>query len=104
MLKEVNATRIVLVPKVVSPKKVTDYRPIACCNTIYNCISKVIVNRIINSLGSIIDENQSAFIPGRSIFENILLSQDLMKGYKCNKSPPRCAMKIDIHKAYDTVD
>lgn len=59
----VNATRIVLILKVDCPRLVTNYRSIACCNTLYKCISKVLVNRIRGCLDSIVDSNQSAFIP-----------------------------------------
>ncbi|CAH1436138.1 unnamed protein product [Lactuca virosa] len=104
LLKGINATRIVLVPKVEFPRKVSDFRPIACCNTLYKCISKIIVNRIRNSLGDIVSKNQSAFIPGRSIVDNILLAQELMVGYKNKRGVPKCTIKIDIQKAYDTVD
>nr|GEW66201.1 hypothetical protein [Tanacetum cinerariifolium] len=38
LLKEVNATVISLVPKVATPCKVSEYRPIACCNVIYKII------------------------------------------------------------------
>ncbi|XP_023758688.2 uncharacterized protein LOC111907126 [Lactuca sativa] len=82
LLKGINATRLVLVPKVEVPRKVSDFRPIASCNTFYKCISKIIVNRIRNCLGDIVSNNQSAFIPGRSILDNILLAQELMVGYK----------------------
>ncbi|GJU51352.1 RNA-directed DNA polymerase, eukaryota, reverse transcriptase zinc-binding domain protein [Tanacetum coccineum] len=34
---------------------------------------------------------------------NILLTQELLKGYNCINGPRRCAFKIDIQKAYDTV-
>nr|KAJ0215658.1 hypothetical protein LSAT_V11C300101270 [Lactuca sativa] len=104
ILKEINATVIALVPKVQTPGKVGDYRPISCCNVVYKCISKVIVNRIRDYLGLLISDNQSAFISGRSILDNILLSQELVKGYHINRGFARCAMKIDIQKAYDTVN
>nr|KAJ0221381.1 hypothetical protein LSAT_V11C200050580 [Lactuca sativa] len=104
ILKEVNATVIALVPKVPTPGKVGDYRPISCCNVLYKCISKVIINRIREHLGCLVSDNQSAFIPGRSILDNILLSQELVKGYHIDRGFARCAMKVDIQKAYDTVN
>lgn len=104
MPKCVNVTRIVLVPKVECPWIVTDYPPIACCNTFYKCISKVIVNRIRNCLGLIVDINQSASIPGRSILDNILLVQELMVNYNRKGGAPKCVLKIDIQKDYDTVN
>ncbi|GKC49040.1 RNA-directed DNA polymerase, eukaryota, reverse transcriptase zinc-binding domain protein [Tanacetum coccineum] len=36
--------------------------------------------------------------------DNILLSQELLKGYDRKVGPKRCSLKIDIAKAYDTVD
>nr|KAJ0213104.1 hypothetical protein LSAT_V11C400156970 [Lactuca sativa] len=104
ILKEVNATVIALVPKVDSPGKVSDFRPISCCFVIYKCISKIIVGRLRSHLGSIVADNQSAFIPGRSITDNILLSQDLVRGYHRDRGFSRCALKVDIQKAYDTVN
>ncbi|KAL2251925.1 UNVERIFIED_CONTAM: hypothetical protein Sindi_2314800 [Sesamum indicum] len=47
---------------------------------------------------------KGAFIPGRSIGDNILLAQELFTGYNQMKLPPRCALKVDIRKAYDTVE
>nr|GEX34492.1 hypothetical protein [Tanacetum cinerariifolium] len=102
LLKELNATLITLVPKVSTPNKVSEFRPIACCNVVYKCISKVLTNRIKSSLENIVDKNQSAFIPNRQITDTILLTQELMKGYDCINGPKRCSMKIDIQKAYDT--
>nr|GEV04247.1 hypothetical protein [Tanacetum cinerariifolium] len=104
LLGEFHATLITLVPKVSTPKKVSDFRPVACCNVVYKCISEVITNRIKNALESIVNKNQSAFILERQIPDNILLTQELLKGYACVKGPKRCSMKTDIQKACDTVN
>ncbi|XP_071727851.1 uncharacterized protein [Rutidosis leptorrhynchoides] len=104
LLTEINHTIIALLPKNQHPGKVNDYRPISCCNVLYKCISKIITNRITPCLEDIVHENQSAFIPGRRISDNILLTQELMRNYHLDRAIPRCAFKVDIQKAYDTVD
>ncbi|GJV21209.1 hypothetical protein Tco_1428502 [Tanacetum coccineum] len=48
--------------------------------------------------------NDSVFVPGRRIYDNILLTQDLMLNYHLDRGTPQCAFKVDIQKAYDTVD
>ncbi|GJZ07127.1 dual specificity protein phosphatase 1-like protein, partial [Tanacetum coccineum] len=103
ILGELNSTLISLVPKVSSPAKITDYRPISCCNVVNKTISKVITNRIKLVLGDLVDLNQSVFILERLISDNILLAQEFMKGYNWDIGVRNCAFKIDTQKAYDTV-
>ena len=103
MLREINCTIIGLVPKVPNPSSMHDYRPISCCNTIYKCISKIIVARLKWCLPKIISHSQSAFVQGRSIADNVLITQEIMINYHRDIGPPRCALKVDITKAYDTI-
>ncbi|GJY27406.1 reverse transcriptase domain-containing protein [Tanacetum coccineum] len=51
------------------------------------------------SLKVLVRPNQSAFVPGRSIPDNILLTQELMHNYHLDRGFPRCAFKVDIQKA-----
>nr|GEV82209.1 hypothetical protein [Tanacetum cinerariifolium] len=104
LLKELNHTIISFIPKVTTPARINDYRPISCCNVLYKCISKIIANRVKECLGDIVSINQYAFVHGRKISNNILLTQELMRNYHRRRGPPRCAFKVDIQKAYDTVD
>ncbi|GKE06786.1 reverse transcriptase domain-containing protein [Tanacetum coccineum] len=104
LLKELNHTIIALIPKVQTPSRVNDYRLISCCNVLFKCISKIIANRIKGSLKFLISPNQLAFVPGRSISDNILLTQELMHNYHLDRGVPRCTFKVDIQKAHDTVD
>ncbi|GJY17397.1 uncharacterized protein Tco_0388888, partial [Tanacetum coccineum] len=104
LLQEINHTILALIPKVSTSSRINDYHLISCCNVIYKCICKIITNRLKEGLGDVVSDNQSAFVPGRSISDNILLTHELMHKYHLNKGPPRCAFKVDIQKAYDTVD
>lgn len=104
LLKEVNATILSSVPKIKNPSTMGDYRPISCCNVIYKCITKILANRLLPGLNEIIYPNQGAFIPNRSIVENILLAQELVSDYHKSQGKPRCTLKVDLMKAYDSVD
>lgn len=103
LLQELNSTIITLVPKVPNPEKTSEYRPISCCNTVYKCIPKIIANRLREVLPGFVSENQSAFVYKRSIADNVLLSQELLRNYHRNDGSPRCTMKIDLMKAYDSI-
>ncbi|KAA0059752.1 F17F8.5 [Cucumis melo var. makuwa] len=100
----VNATAITLIPKHNGAERLEDFRLISCCNVLYKCISKILADRLRVWLPSFISSNQSAFVPGRSIIENILLCQELVGGYHLNSGKPRCTLKVDHQKAYDSVN
>ncbi|XP_071723925.1 uncharacterized protein [Rutidosis leptorrhynchoides] len=104
LLREVNATILTLVPKVPNASAVSDFRLIACCNTIYKVITKILANRIAAVLNDLISPSQNAFVKGRRIRNNILLAQELFVGFHLHPYLPKCAVKVDFHKAYDTVD
>nr|GEV66292.1 hypothetical protein [Tanacetum cinerariifolium] len=67
-----------LFKEVAAPLKVNDYWPIPCCNVLFKCICKIISNRMKDCLKDLVSLNQSAFVLGRRISDNILLTQELM--------------------------
>lgn len=71
---------------------------------IIKCITKLLCEKLDKVLPHIISQTQGAFISGRNILHNVLLCQDLMKIYKPNQKQACCLMKLDIRKAYDTVE
>ncbi|KAL2248000.1 UNVERIFIED_CONTAM: hypothetical protein Sindi_2652300 [Sesamum indicum] len=93
--------------------------PINCCTVPYFSLMKftitekkkqvnstilaLIPKRLSVLLEKVISPCQTAFIPKRSIGDNIMLAQELFSGYNQMRLPPRCALKVDIMKA-DTVE
>ena len=103
---KINATHVRLIPKIHAPKSVADYRLIALCNIYYIVISKLLSIRLKPILQDSISENQSAFIPGRAISDNVLITHEVLHYLKISAAEIHCTMavKTDISKAYDRLE
>ncbi|GAB2268310.1 hypothetical protein Dimus_038709 [Dionaea muscipula] len=103
MLTEVNLAVLHMVPNGQNPTCAGDYRPVACCTTMYQIISKMLCRNLVAVLPILVDPAQSAFVKGRSIVDNVLLCQELINGYERKGISPRCLARIDLRKAYDSI-
>ncbi|KAK5786023.1 hypothetical protein PVK06_040648 [Gossypium arboreum] len=105
-ISSVNETMIILIPKIKNPCELTNFCPISPCRFVYKIISKVLANRLKAALPSCISQNQSAFVPGRMIHDNVLIAHELLHYLQSSKNGPNkgLVVKLDMSKAYDRVE
>jgi hypothetical protein len=101
----VNNTVLTLIPKVKNPQDLTNFRPIALCNVLYKICAKGIANRLRQLIDVFISEEQSSFISGHLITNNVLIAYESIHYSKQKKGKSgACVVKLDITKAYDRME
>lgn len=83
-----------------------DLRPILLCNILYKVASKVLATKMQYLLHFIMSDTQSAFMPGRLITDNILISFEVMHYLKRKRrgNDGFMAIKLNMSRAYDRVE
>lgn len=105
IIESLNHTFIALIPKVLKPRKVSEFRPISSCNVVYRIITKVISNRLKPILAYIISPTHSVFILNRLITDNIIISYECLQKIRyCKRKNGQVALKLDINNAYDKIE
>lgn len=104
MLRKFNATAIALIPKIIGADKLTLFRPISLCSTIYKVIARVLKKKIKLFIEEVVQRNQVGFIQGRLLCENVLLASELVTDFHVKGRVSRGCLKIDLAKAYDNLN
>jgi len=95
---------IPLVPKEDSGvSDLSNWRPITLLNLHYKIASKVIAKRIEKILPRLIHPDQTGFVKGRYIGQNIRLINDMMEHTKLHHIPG-ILLLLDFRKAFDTIE
>ena len=95
---------ISLIPKKNKDKTILEnLRPISLLNVDYKILTKVLAIRLEKVLPKIINPDQTGYVKGRYIGENIRLIQDLMF-YLEKENSPGIAVFVDFRKAFDTIE
>jgi len=66
-------------------------------------MAKILAGRLAQALQGIVSPMQNAFLGGRYMSDNINLVQELLRQYSRKRSSPRCLLKVDFKKAFDSV-
>lgn len=69
-----NKTFLVLIPKIEKANNFNHYRLINLCNIAYRVVAKILATRLSKLLNNIVSPNQKAFMRGRWIAENTIVS------------------------------
>lgn len=101
IVKGLNPSFIVLIPKKEEARDMSDYRPIPLIGEVYKILSKVLAKRLNIVLDSIISKNQSAFVGNKYILD-LVLNEAIDEAKK--RKIEKIFFKIDFAKAYDSVD
>lgn len=96
-------TNLVLLLEKENVKVFVDLRPISVCIFINKIISNLLHERIGMIVQKLISPNQTGFVKGRSIKENILLTQEIVRDIRLRSKWYNVVVKLDMAKAYDRV-
>ncbi len=94
---------ITLLPKNKDPLLIKNWRPITLLNTDYKLASKTIACRIKEVLPSIIHSDQTGFLKGRYIGENVRKTIDIIE-YADIHNTSGMIFSIDFEKAFDKLE
>ena len=77
-IKRLNYGVITLVPKVKDAATIKQYRPICLLNVDYKVFTKVLIGRLTPVAKEVIGPNQSGFIQGRNILEEVVILHEVL--------------------------
>lgn len=103
MPRFITNTNLVVISKKEKGKYLEDLRPISLCNFVNKIFSRLILEWLSYVVPKIISKNQSGFVKDRSIAENILLAEKIIRDIGKRNKFFNVMVKLGMTKAYDRV-
>ncbi|KAJ4445054.1 hypothetical protein ANN_06853 [Periplaneta americana] len=95
---------VILLPKVIQPRTVSDYRPITLLNTDYKLFMKILANRLKPTFRDIFEIGQTCSVPDKSIIHNLVTICDTILHYEEFPDEKAALLSIDFNKAFDRMN
>lgn len=92
-----------MLPKKEIPRTLSDLRPISLSGFVNKVISRVVHEGLVNLLPMRISQNRSGFVKGRSIIENLLLAQEIIRDISRRNKHTNVVVQLDMTKAYERI-
>jgi len=99
----INRGLITLIPKTGDRSKLGNWRPITLLGCIYKILAKALAGRLQTFLPSIIRPNQTGFVEGRSILDNVFMAQDSLSWAE-ESNQDLVLLLLDFEKAFDRIE
>lgn len=96
-------TNLLLISKKKKVKHLTVLRPISLYNFINKIFLRMMLKRLSKVIPKIISKNQFEFVKGKSIAENVLLAQKIIRDINKKNKHNNVVVKLDMTKTYDGV-
>jgi mannosylglycoprotein endo-beta-mannosidase len=99
----INKGLITLIPKTGDRPKLSNWRPITLLGSIYKVLAKTLAERIQSAFTHIIRPNQTGFVKGRSILDNVFMAQKAL-GWAEESEQDLVLLLLDFEKAFNRIE
>jgi hypothetical protein len=99
----INKGIITLIPKSGDHARLNNWRLITLLGSIYKILAKLLAGRLQAVLPNIIRQNQTGFVEGRSISDNVFIAQESL-GWAEESNQDLVLLLLDFEKTFDRIE
>jgi len=99
----INKGMITFIPKSEDRARLNNWRPITLLGSIYKILAKTLTRRIQADLTEVIRPNQTGFVEGPNILDNVFMAQESL-GWAEENNQDLVLLLLDFEKAFDRIE